>query len=48
MQRFVPIEDLFKGRHFHGQSSSCVILWYKSFTLSLRDPVIMPAGRGSP
>jgi hypothetical protein len=47
MQRFVPIEDLFKGRHFEGQIIIlCVACWYTSFKLSLRDLVIMMADRG--
>ena len=45
MQRFVPIEDLFKGRHFDGQI--LCVAWYTSFKLSLRDLVIMMPDRGS-
>jgi hypothetical protein len=46
MQRFVPIEDLFKGRHFDGQIIILSVAWYTSFKLSLRDLVIMMADRG--
>ena len=41
MQRFVPIEDLFKGRHFDRQIIVLCVSWYRSFKLSLRDLVIM-------
>ena len=37
MQRFVPIEDLFKGRHFDRQIIVLCVSWYTSFKLSLRD-----------
>ena len=46
MQRFVPIEDLFKGRHFDEQIIILCVAWYTSFKLSLRDLVIMMADRG--
>src|SRR5450432_4302501 len=46
MQRFVPIEDLFKGRHFDRQIIVWCVSWYTSFKLSLRDLVIMMADRG--
>jgi transposase-like protein len=46
MQRFAPIEDLFKGRHFDGQIIILCVAWYTSFKLSLRDLVIMMADRG--
>jgi hypothetical protein len=46
MQRFVPIEDLFKGRHFDRQIIVLCVSWYTSFKLSLRDLVIMMAERG--
>ena len=36
MQRFVPIEDLFKGRHFDGQIIILCVAWYTSFKVSLR------------
>jgi transposase-like protein len=40
MQRFVPIEVLFKGRHFDGQIIILCVSWYTSFKLSkgLGDP----------
>src|SRR5713226_8905506 len=47
MQRFVPIEDLFKGRHFDRQIIVFCVSWYTSFKLSLRDLVIMMADRGT-
>ena len=46
MQRFVPIEVLFKGRHFDGQIIILCVSWYTSFKLSLRDLVITMADRG--
>jgi hypothetical protein len=46
MQQGVPIEDLFKGRHFDGQIIILCVAWYTSFKLSLRDLVIMMADRG--
>jgi transposase-like protein len=46
MQRFVPVEALFKGRHFDGQNIILCVSWYTSFKLSLRDLVIMMADRG--
>jgi transposase-like protein len=36
MQRFIPIEDLFKGRHFDGQIIILCVTWYTSFKLSFR------------
>jgi len=46
MQRFVPVQALFKGRHFEGQIIILCVSWYTSFKLSLRDLVIMMADRG--
>ena len=46
MQRFNPIETVFKGRHFDGQIIILCVAWYTSFKLSLRDLVIMVAERG--
>jgi len=46
MQRFAPVEVLFKGRHFDGQVIILCVSWYTSFKLSLRDLVIMMADRG--
>ena len=48
MQPFVPVEALFKGRHFDGQIIILCVSWYTSFKLSLRDLVIMMADRGIP
>ena len=46
MQPFVPVETLFKGRHFGGQIIILFVSWYTNFRLSLRDLVIMTADRG--
>jgi putative transposase len=46
MQRFVRIEELFKGRHFDRQIIVLCVSWYTSFKLSLRDLLIMMADRG--
>jgi transposase-like protein len=46
MNRFSPIESVFKGRHFDGQIIILCVRWYTSFKLSLRDLVIMMAERG--
>jgi transposase-like protein len=46
MQRFAPVEALFKGRHFDGQIIILCVSWYTSFKLSLRDLVIMMVDRG--
>ena len=46
MQRVVPVEALFKGRHFDGQIIIRCVSWYTSFKLSLRDLVILMADRG--
>ena len=45
MQRFVPVEALFKGRHFDRQIIILCVSWYASFKLSLRELVIMMADR---
>jgi putative transposase len=46
MRRFVPVEDVFKGRDFDRQIVVLCVSWYASFKLSLRDLVIMMADRG--
>ena len=46
MQPFVPVEALFKGRHFDGQIIILCVSWYTICKLSLRDLVIMMADRG--
>jgi hypothetical protein len=33
MRRFVPIEDLFKGRHVEGQIIILCVAWYTSRTI---------------
>jgi hypothetical protein len=47
MRRFVPVEDVFKGRDFDRQIVVLCVSRYASFKLSLRDLVIMMADRGS-
>ena len=37
MPRFVPIEELFKGRHFNQEIVVLCVRWYLSFRLSFRD-----------
>src|SRR3954452_1885497 len=39
MSRFVPIEELFKGRHFDQEIVVLCVRWYLSFKLSSRDLV---------
>ena len=46
MARFVPIEELFKGRHFNQEIVVLCVRWYLSFKLSFRDLVAMMAERG--
>ena len=46
MHRFVSVEALFNGRHFHGQIIILCVSWYTSFKLSFRDLVIIMAERG--
>ena len=46
IQRIVPIEDVFKGRHFDRQIIVLCVSWYRSFKLSLRHLVSMMADRG--
>jgi hypothetical protein len=48
VERFVPGEVLFKGRHFDVQIIILCVSWYASFKFSLRDLVIMMADRGIP
>jgi transposase-like protein len=48
MERCVPGEVLFKGRHFDGQIIILCVSWFSSFNLSLGDLVIMMADRGIP
>ncbi len=46
MPRFVPIDELFKGRHFDQEIVILCVRWYLSFKLSYRDLVAMMAERG--
>jgi hypothetical protein len=46
MQRFVPAEELFKGRHFDQEIVVLNVRWYATYKLSYRDLVSMMAERG--
>ena len=46
MTRFVPVEELFKGRHFDREIVVLCVRWYLSFKLSYRDLVTMMLERG--
>ena len=46
MSRFVPVEELFKGRHFDEEIVVLNVRWYLSYKLSYRDLVAMMAERG--
>ncbi len=46
MPRFVPVDELFKGRHFDQEILILCVRWYLSFKLSYRDLVAMMAERG--
>ena len=46
MPRFVPAEELFKGRHFDQVIVVLCVRWYISFKLSYRNLVAMMAERG--
>jgi transposase-like protein len=46
MPRFVPVEKLFKGRHFDQEIVVLCVRWYLSFKLSYRDLVSMMSERG--
>ncbi len=39
MPRFVPVEELFKGRHFDREIVVLCVRWYLSYKLSYRDLV---------
>jgi transposase-like protein len=43
MQRFVPIEDLFKGRHFDRQIIVLCVSWYTSFKHSDSAGLALPS-----
>jgi len=46
MPRFVPVEELFKGRHFDREFAVLCARWYLSYKLSYRDLVTMINERG--
>ncbi len=46
MPRFVPVEELFKGRHFDREIVVLCVRWYLSYKLSYRDLVAMMSERG--
>jgi transposase-like protein len=46
MPRFVPVEELFKGRHFDQEIVVICVRWYLSYKLSYRDLVAMMNERG--
>jgi len=37
VSRFVPVEELFAGRHFDAEIVVLCVRWYLSFKLSYRD-----------
>jgi len=43
---FVPVEELFAGRHFDAEIVVLCVRWYLSFKLSYRDLVSMMSERG--
>jgi hypothetical protein len=47
MPRFVPVEELFKGRHFEQVIVVLCVRWYLSYNLISRDLVTMMAERES-
>jgi transposase-like protein len=46
MSRFVPVEELFKGRHFDQEIVVLCVRWYLSFKLSSRDLVAIRSEHG--
>ena len=46
MRSFVPVEELFAGRHFDAEIVVLCVRWYLSFKLSYRDLVSMMSERG--
>ena len=46
MSRFIPVEELFAGRHFDAEIVVLCVRWYLSFKLSYRDLVSMMSERG--
>ena len=46
MPRFLPIEELFKGRHFDREIVMLCVRWYLSYRLNCRDLVAIMGERG--
>ena len=46
VSRFVPVEELFAGRHFDAEIVVLCVRWYLSFKLSYGDLASMTSGRG--
>ncbi len=46
MPPFIPVEQLFKGRHFDQEIVVLCVRWYLSYKLSYRDLVAMMSERG--
>ena len=46
VSRFVPVEELFRGRHFDQEIVVLCVRWYLSFKLSSRELVAMMSKRG--
>jgi transposase-like protein len=46
MPKLVPVEELFKGRHFDQEIIVLCVRWYLSYKLSFRDLVAMMSERG--
>jgi hypothetical protein len=46
MQRFVPVDELFKGRHFDQEIVVLNVRWYVTYKLSCRGLVAMMGERG--
>jgi len=46
VSQFVPVEELFAGRHFDADIVVLCVRWYLSFKLSYRDLVSMMSERG--
>lgn len=46
MQRFIAVEEQFKGRHFDQEIAVLCVRWYLSYKLSYRDLVAMMSERG--
>jgi transposase-like protein len=46
MPQFVPVEELFSGRHFDQEIIVSCVRWYLNFKLSYRDLAAMMGERG--